>query len=110
MKKSLLFKKCIPCNFGTPTLSKEKIDEYLKQLKNKWEVVDGVKIKYKFIFKDFRRAMIFVNKAAKIANQEDHHPNIFISYNKVTITCITHKIGGLSENDFILAAKIERLV
>ncbi len=110
MKNVLLQKKCVPCEGGMPTLSKEKIQMYLGQLKNPWEVVDGIKIKYRFRFKNFKEAMLFVNKVASIANKEDHHPNIFIAYNKVSITCTTHVIGGLSENDFIIAAKIEKLV
>ena len=61
-------------------------------------------------FKDFQGAMDFVNRVAAIANAEDHHPDIHISYNKVTLTLSTHKIGGLSKNDFILAAKIDQLM
>ncbi len=64
-------------------------------------------IKREFRFKDFRQAMEFVNSVAAIANEQDHHPDIFISYNKVQLTLSTHKIGGLSLNDFIVAAKID---
>lgn len=106
----LLQKKCVPCEAGTPPLGKTEADKYLKQLKNVWEKVDGIKIKYRFKLKTFRDAVTFVNKIADLAEEEGHHPNIFISYNNVTITLITHAIGGLSENDFILAAKIEKLL
>lgn len=103
-------KKCIPCEAGISPFRKEMIAKYLKELKNSWEVVDGIKIKFKFAFKSFKDAIAFVNKVADLAEKENHHPNIFIAYNKVTITCTTHAIGGLSENDFILAAKIEKLM
>lgn len=109
MKKLLLQKKCIPCEGGMPTLTLDKINKYLKELKNPWELIDGVKIKHKFVFKTFRDAIAFVNNVAALAEKENHHPNMFIAYNKVTITCTTHVIGGLSENDFIVAAKIESL-
>ncbi len=68
----------------------------------------GTEIKRQFRFKDFRQSMEFVNDVAALANKQDHHPDIFISYNKVQLTLSTHKIGGLSMNDFIMAAKIDR--
>lgn len=106
----LLQKKCVPCEAGTPPLGKEDAEKYLGQLQNNWEMIDGIKIKYRFKLRNFRDAIAFVNKIADLAEKEGHHPNIFISYNNVTITLITHAIGGLSENDFILAAKIEKLL
>jgi 4a-hydroxytetrahydrobiopterin dehydratase len=72
-----------------------------------WTLRPG-SIEREFLLKDFRQAMAFVNAVAAIANEEDHHPDIAISYNKVKLTLSTHKIGGLSLNDFILAAKIDR--
>ncbi len=102
-------KKCVPCEIGTPPLTKEEIKPLLKQLKLSWEVIENKKIKTGFKFKDFLEAMEFVNKIAKLAEKEGHHPDIYISYNKVLITLITHNIRGLSENDFIMAAKIEQL-
>ena len=102
-------KKCIPCDGGTPVLKGHRVKDLLDQLKLVWEVVDGRKIKMKFKFKDFGQAMEFVNKVADLAEDEGHHPNIKIYYNKVVIELTTHVIGGLSENDFILASKIERI-
>lgn len=103
-------KKCIPCEGDvSPFVGKELMD-YISQLHEKWEVVEGKKIRYQFKFKDFKEAMKFVNKIAEIAEDEQHHPDIKIVYNKVTIELWTHAIGGLSENDFILAAKIEKLL
>ena len=74
-----------------------------------WSLADG-RIERELRFPDFEQAMAFVNKVAGIAQQEDHHPDILISYNKVRLVLSTHKIGGLSRNDFIVAAKIDRLV
>lgn len=69
----------------------------------------GQSIEKEFRFRDFKDSISFVNRIAEIAESEDHHPDIYISYNKVVLTLTTHKIGGLSRNDFILAAKIDRL-
>lgn len=88
---------------------REDIGKYLKLLKGEWEVVDDKKIKRRFNFKDFREAMDFVNRLAEIAEAEGHHPDLHIYYNKVTVVLTTHAIKGLSENDFILAAKAENL-
>jgi 4a-hydroxytetrahydrobiopterin dehydratase len=100
-------KKCVPCEGGVPPLGKEKIKEYLSQLKSRWEVLEDKKIRKEFKFSGFPEAISFVNKVAKIAEQENHHPDIHIFYRKVVIELWTHAVGGLSENDFILAAKIE---
>lgn len=100
-------KKCIPCEAGTPPLTETEIKAFLAQLKTTWDVVDGKKIKKQFIFKNFKESMQFVNKVAIVAEEERHHPDIHIFYSKVTIELWTHAIGGLSENDFIIAAKIE---
>lgn len=102
-------KHCIPCEGGQKPLDATFIAELKEQLKKEWEVIENKKIKQQFLFKTFKEAINFVNKVAELAETEDHHPNVFISYNKVTITLSTHAIGGLSENDFILAAKIEQL-
>lgn len=102
-------KKCVPCEGGTPPLINQKEDELLKQTSG-WELLreETHKIRRKFKFKDFKEAMAFVNKVAKIAEKEDHHPNIKINYSRVELELYTHSIGGLSENDFIVAAKINR--
>lgn len=105
----LASKKCVPCEIGTPPLTKDEFTPLLKKLKLDWEVIDDKKIRHEFKFKDFVTALEFVNKVAKIAQAEGHHPNIHIYYNKVVIDLTTHFTQGLSENDFILAAKIEKL-
>ena len=107
---TLTDKKCAPCAGGIPPLTPDQIQEYLRHLKSDWEVVDGKLIRQKFKFKNFKEAMTFVNRVAEIAEAEGHHPDIHIKYNTVMLELWTHAIGGLSENDFILAAKIEDIV
>lgn len=106
---SLSNKKCLPCEGGTLPIQGGDIPTYLEQLKFDWKVVAGKKIQHGFSFKDFNEAMAFVNRIAEIAEEESHHPDIIIHYNKVTIELWTHAIVGLSENDFIVAAKIEKI-
>ncbi len=97
--------KCQPIKAGTPPLSGKEAEALLLQIPA-WSLAEG-ELRREFKFRDFRKAMDFVNVIAGIANEEDHHPDIFISYNKVRITLSTHKISGLSVNDFIVAAKID---
>lgn len=103
-------KKCVPCEGEVQPFTGVQIKEYLSQLQTEWEVLAFRKIKKQFKFKNFKEAIAFVNKIAELAEQEGHHPDIRIfGYNNVEIELSTHAIGGLSENDFILAAKIEQL-
>jgi 4a-hydroxytetrahydrobiopterin dehydratase len=102
-------KHCVPCEGGVPAFTKIQISKYLPKLSKGWEVMDSKKLRKEFKFKDFVETMGFVNQVALIAQAEDHHPDMHISYSKVLIELWTHAVDGLSENDFILAAKIERL-
>ena len=103
-------KKCVPCEGGMPPMTKEEAREYLAQVIG-WQLPDDAKsISKTFKWKDFKEAMAFVNQIAQIAEAEGHHPDIHISWNKVKLELKTHAIRGLSENDFILAAKIDRLL
>ena len=109
-------KHCVPCEGGTPPLSEEKENEMLKQVQHDkdgsgWLLFrDGThRLARQFKFKNFREAMGFVNKVAEIAEDEGHHPDIKIVYNKVSLELFTHAVGGLSENDFIMAAKINSI-
>lgn len=102
--------KCVPCEGGVEPLKGKDVQKYLSQLKTKWSLVEGKKIKQEFKFKNFKEAIDFVNKVAVLAEEEGHHPDICIFYNRVAIELWTHSIGGLFDNDFILAAKIERLL
>ena len=103
--------KCVPCRGGIPPLAVNRIEELAKLVPGWKYKKNGIdKIKKRFKFKDFSEAMWFVNKVADLAEQEDHHPDIHISWNRVTFILWTHVIKGLHENDFILAAKIDRLL
>lgn len=107
--EKLIDKKCIPCEQGTKPLEEIVIKHYLKGLQNKWDVIEHKKLQYKFEFKNFKQAIYFVNKISDLVESEGHHPDIHIFYNKVIIELWTHAIKGLSENDFIIAAKIEKI-
>lgn len=103
-------KKCVACEGGVPPIVGTEIERYLSELTLPWQVNEEKKISKEFVFKDFKESMQFVNKVADLAEDEGHHPDIAISYSKVNIELWTHAIGGLSENDFIMAAKIEKIV
>lgn len=103
-------KHCVPCEGGTPPLTGEKEDELIKQTPDWLLLRDGThKITKQFKFEDFKKAMKFVNKIAELAQNEGHHPDIKIAYNKVSLNLFTHAVGGLSENDFIMASKINQV-
>lgn len=117
---NLLNKKCIPCEGGVPPLSHDESMKLMDQISG-WNLIEeksenlrktgiGSKIAKEYKFKDFIDAMNFVKKVAEIAENEGHHPDIYINYNKVLLEHSTHAIGGLSENDFILATKIDNLL
>ena len=104
---NLTSKKCIPCEVGGEPLSDSEENKYLVEASD-WQIDrSGThKIAREFKFKDFKEAMAFVDKVAGIAESEGHHPDIYIYYNKVRMELYSHAVGGLSENDFIVAAKI----
>jgi len=103
----LLKKKCVPCEGGALPLDKVQAEKYMHMVTG-WELSeDGKNITKTFKFKDFIGAINFVNKISEIAESEGHHPDINVRYNKVKLILSTHAVGGLSENDFILAAKID---
>lgn len=103
-------KHCVPCEGGMPPLTKEQIAKYAPNVPD-WKVSGGdTRITKEFTFKDFKEAMAFVNSVAEIAESEGHHPDIYIFYNLVRFELTTHAMNGLSENDFILAAKIDGAV
>lgn len=100
-------KKCVACEGGTAPLNAVEAEVLLKQV-NGWQLSeDGKSISKQLKCKDFAEALAFANTVGAIAEEEGHHPDITVSWGKVGITLTTHAIGGLSENDFILAAKID---
>lgn len=106
----LTAKKCVACEGGVDPLSQKEAETYLSEINDAWDIDERAKmIHRRFSFKNFAEAMKFVNDVADIAETEGHHPDIAISYNKVDISLTTHAIDGLSENDFIVAAKIDSL-
>lgn len=104
---SLFTKHCVPCREGVPPLRGEELEK-LKSHVPGWQVVDGHHLWKAFTFPDFRSALDFVNRTGEIAEAEGHHPDLLLSWGRVEVTTWTHKIDGLTENDFILAAKIEQ--
>ena len=111
---TLINKKCVPCHGGVSALTAEEAKRMLSRLvssdKDGWQIVeDGKAIKREFKFPDFYRTMSFVNAVAHIANVEDHHPDIECGWGYCRVRFQTHSIGGLHENDFICAAKIDGL-
>lgn len=109
---NLTAKTCEACRKGAPQVSQAEIDEYMPQLQD-WKLidVDGVKrLRKTFKFNNFKEALSFTNKLGALCEQENHHPAILTEWGKVTVTWWTHKIKGLHENDFIMAAKTDALV
>lgn len=110
MAGELAKKKCAPCEGGVPPLTRDEAQELLKQLKPEWMLIDGGRILANtYTFRDFVETMAFVNEIAAIAEEEQHHPDLTVSYNTLGVELMTHAIDGLSENDFIVAAKIDEL-
>lgn len=107
---SLSDKKCIPCEGGIPPLEKKEIDKLLSELQNEWIVNGSGHLYKKYKFPDFMQAIEFANKIAEIAEHEVHHPDLTISWGACVVEIWTHKIDGLTESDFILAAKIESIL
>jgi 4a-hydroxytetrahydrobiopterin dehydratase len=102
-------KKCVPCEGGTPTVPENEARAKLKEIPG-WEIVDGGKwLQRKMKFKNFVTALAYVNKIGEIAEAEGHHPDLGLGWGYVNIRLQTHAIGGLSENDFILAAKFNAI-
>jgi len=104
----LASKTCVPCRGGVPPLKGKEL-EALKSKVEGWNVRNEHDVNKTFTFPDFRKALDFVNRVGEIAEQQGHHPDIFLTWGKVEITIWTHKIDGLTESDFILAAKIDQV-
>ena len=104
----LASKTCVPCRGGVPPLKGGELESYLKQV-NGWTVAQEHHLAKTFKFPDFRQALDFVNRVGEIAEQQGHHPDIFLTWGKAEITLWTHAIDGLTESDFIMAAKIDQV-
>lgn len=104
----LASKTCVPCRGGVPPLAGKELENLAKEVPQ-WRVVNGHHITREFKFPDFKQALAFVNSVGNIAEEQGHHPDIFLTWGKAEITTWTHKIDGLTESDFILAAKIDKI-
>lgn len=105
---TLAEKTCVPCRGGVPPLKGEDLVRLARELPG-WQVVDEHHLARSFKFPDFRQALAFANRVGALAEEQGHHPDLLLAWGKVEITLWTHKINGLTESDFILAAKIDRL-
>jgi 4a-hydroxytetrahydrobiopterin dehydratase len=102
-------KECVPCRGGVPPLRGPALQELQAKLGGGWRVQDAHHLEKEFKFKNFREALAFVNKVGELAEKVNHHPDLGLSWGKVKVELWTHKIGGLSEADFVFAAKVDRL-
>jgi 4a-hydroxytetrahydrobiopterin dehydratase len=109
MPEDLASQTCVPCRGGVPPLRGDELRR-LEQLVPEWKVVNDHHITRKFAFPDFKQALTFVNRVGEIAEQQGHHPDILLAWGKAEITTWTHKIDGLTQSDFIMAAKIDKLL
>src|SRR5690349_19845798 len=105
---SLADQTCVPCRGGVPPLRGEQLDSLRRQLPD-WDVIEEHHLHKIFRFPNFQKALDFVNRAGAIAEEQGHHPDLLLTWGKVEVTTYTHKIDGLTESDFVLAAKIDRV-
>ncbi|MES2344620.1 MAG: 4a-hydroxytetrahydrobiopterin dehydratase [Chlamydiota bacterium] len=105
MESKLSQKACVPCKKDTSPLKGEALALLYRQLGEGWKVIEEHHLEKEYLFKDFKQALEFTNKIGELAEKEGHHPDIYLSYGKVKISLWTHRINGLTESDFILAAK-----
>jgi 4a-hydroxytetrahydrobiopterin dehydratase len=109
MSSDLAKKECTPCKGGTPPLKGNTLKQMQSKLGDGWQVLDEQKLEKQYKFPDFKQALAFVNRVGEVAEQQNHHPDIFFTWGQARIQLSTHSIGGLSESDFIMAAKISEL-
>lgn len=110
MESELAAKECLPCKGGVPPLSGEALRSLSAQLGNDWQVVNAHHLEKEYKFTNFREALAFTNRIGALAETVKHHPDLYLAYGKVKLTLWTHKIDGLTESDFIFAAKADQLL
>lgn len=106
---TLAEKDCVPCRGGVPKLEGQALSSLSNELGAEWQVVHNHHLEKEYKFKNFREALDFTNKVGELAEAQGHHPDIYLAWGKVKLTIWTHKIDGLTESDFVLAAKADRL-
>lgn len=104
----LATKECVPCKGGVPPLAGKELDDLSRQLGGAWQVVDGHHLEKEYRFPNFVDALAFVNRVGALAEEQGHHPDIYLAWGKVKLTLWTHKIDGLTESDFVFAAKADK--
>lgn len=109
MQNELASKQCIPCKGGIAPLRGENLEKLHRQLDDGWAIVDEHHLEREYKFKNFRQALDFTNRVGELAEEQGHHPDIYLTWGRVKLTIFTHKIDGLTESDFIFAAKVDRL-
>ena len=102
-------KECVPCKGGTPPLKGEELKNFEQKLGGDWKVVNEHHLEREYKFKNFREALDFTNKVGELAERIQHHPDIYLAWGEVKLTLWTHKIDGLTESDFVFAAKVNQL-
>jgi 4a-hydroxytetrahydrobiopterin dehydratase len=107
---ALAEKQCVPCKGGVPPLSGQELARLALELGGGWQVVEERQLEKEYRFKDFREALGFTNQIGELAEAQGHHPDIYLAWGKVKLTIWTHTINGLTESDFVLAAKADRLM
>jgi len=106
---TLAEKDCVPCRGGVPKLEGQALGNLSNELGAEWQVVNNHHLEKEYKFKNFREALDFTNKVGELAEAQGHHPDVYLAWGKVKLTIWTHKIDGLTESDFVLAAKADRL-
>ncbi|MDB6124083.1 MAG: pterin-4-alpha-carbinolamine dehydratase [Pedosphaera sp.] len=106
---ALAQKECVPCKGGVPPLKGFELSKLAEQLSEGWQVVDEHHLERDYKFKNFKEALAFTNKVGELAESVNHHPDIYLAWGKVKLTLWTHKIDGLTESDFIFAAKVDEI-
>ncbi len=101
--------ECVPCRGGVPPIGGKDLADLLEKLGGGWRVTDENHLEKEYTFKDFRDALAFTNRVGELAEAQGHHPDIYLAWGKVRLTVWTHKIGGLTESDFVFAAKADTL-
>jgi len=104
----LAAQQCVPCKGGVPALKGKDLTALLERLGHGWRVVDEHHLEKQYEFKDFAQALAFTNRVGAVAEEQGHHPDIYLTWGKVRLTVWTHKIDGLTESDFVFAAKAEK--
>ncbi|HET7433864.1 MAG TPA: 4a-hydroxytetrahydrobiopterin dehydratase [Thermoanaerobaculia bacterium] len=106
---SLANEKCVPCHGGVPSLHGDELRALERELGNDWRVVNDHQLEKEWTFPDFAQALAFTNRVGAVAEEEGHHPDIYLAWGRVRITLWTHAVDGLTRSDFVLAAKIDRV-